>query len=543
MRRVRFRTFVRSFTHGSGTQQFQYVVWAVFGLIAFSLLFSFSSGFFALLSRSQDGARVPALVLSGLCNTGIFLLVFVGLAAALYTMYLSDDVEVLAALPLRQRTIFAYRFWETLLGDSVLFVALGLPVLLAYGVGSGASVLFYPVVLVVSVLLLMVPTGLCVLLIMPLMRLLPSGKAREIAVALGALVGTGIWAVFYLSNPPGAGSSAVPSLRTFAEVPVLRLPPGSWAADALVGAATLDFGLLLGGLLPLALLSSGVYALCLGLAPWAYATGWARAAESSGRVRSRGWVGRACAPLPRDVRAVFVKDMLSIPRDLRRLVGVVTASVMGVTFAVINAAPASELSELGGGASSGVGLLALSPYAIAGVFAALGASWTPTHAVGGEGRAYWWFAASPLSPGRLLLGKWIGAFCVVVATTLISAVGVSVLVGPNVVGLGVVLVVGLGVGALLSAYSVGIMALFPRFDWENPNQITSGLWGLFTFLVVIGLSLLAGLAVLLALALLARLLPLWLSLALCGALWMACAAVPAYLVAGAAHLSRMDWVL
>lgn len=217
---------------------------------------------------------------------------------------------------------------------------------------------------------------------------------------------------------------------------------------------------------------------------------------------------------------------------------------MGVTFAVINAAPASEISELGGGASPGSGLLALSPYAIVGVFAALGASWTPTHAVGGEGRAYWWFAASPLSPGRLLLGKWIGAFCVVLATTLISAVGVAVLVGPSAVGLGVILVVGLVAGALLSAYSVGIMALFPRFDWENPNQITSGLGGLFTFIVVVGLAFLTVLAFLLAFAL-AGLLPLWLSLALCGALWVACAAVPAYLVAraGAARLSRMDWVL
>jgi hypothetical protein len=60
-------------------------------------------------------------------------LIFVGLAA-LYTMYLSGDLAILTSMPIGGRTIFAYKFWETPLANSTLFVVLALPVLLAYGI-------------------------------------------------------------------------------------------------------------------------------------------------------------------------------------------------------------------------------------------------------------------------------------------------------------------------------------------------------------------------------------------------------------------------
>ena len=54
------------------------------------------------------------------------ILVVTGLAAALYTFYLSEDLQILSSSPIRQRTIFTYKFAETLLTNTPLFVCLGL---------------------------------------------------------------------------------------------------------------------------------------------------------------------------------------------------------------------------------------------------------------------------------------------------------------------------------------------------------------------------------------------------------------------------------
>lgn len=536
MRRVRVKTFLRSFTHGRGQQRLQYFSVAVIGGFVFLGVFVFSLLGFGTLLGLEEGAALASLVLAGVYTFVALALVFVGLAAALYTMYLSGDIDVLSSMPIKERTIFAYKFWETLIGNSALFVVLALPMLLAYGISSGASVLFYPALLVVSVLILMVPTGASVLLTMPLMRILPAGKAKEIVGALGIVAATGFYvAQQWLLSPSRAEGTS--TLRSLAEAPILNVPPGSWASEVLAGAALLEWGRLLGGLVPLAVLAFGVYAVCLGLTGWAYATGRARAAESGGRVRSSGWVGRLLAPLPRDIRAVAVKDLTSLPRDLRRLATLVFPAAMLIALFAINFPGLASAGRVSG-------LLLLGPYLTVSVFAILASFQSGAQAVSIEGRSYWLLAAMPLSPWRLLAGKLVATSFVGTVATLLGSLGLSVILGFYLPGflLGVAAgVVGSAVGSL---YSVGISAMFPRFDWENPNQATTTAGGFALLMCMLGFAVLAMLVTALAFAV-SGFVPLPLSVAGAAVLWTAGAAIPGYAVfaAGTESLKRLDWEL
>ena len=535
MRRIQLKSITRVLSGKSGGRVAQFVFGTLAVLVLVLAIFFGSLALFRGISGVPNGREFVASFLSGIYGAAAVFLIFTGITRALYGMYLSRDMDVLLSMPIKERTVFAYKFWEVFVSNATLFALFGLPALVAFGVATGASALFYPVMLLVSVMVVMVPTSLCVLLIMPLMRLVPPGKAKEIVAALGALAGIIVWVVFYLFNPPGSGAGFSPS----GDIPnsgVLHAPPGSWASDAVAGAATLDWRMLLGGLLPLAFLAFGLYAVCLAMAGWAYATGRARAAESSGKVRSSGRIGALFGWLPRDARAVAVKDLTCLPRDYRRLAGLIAPLALGIFYATFN-------SVSGGG---GGGFFSLVPYLVAGGIAATGPSWGGSlQTIGGEGRSYGVLAVSPMSPGRVLLGKWIGGTAVGSALAMLASVIVSLLPGFFYLpGLLLGLLGGPAVAAAISAYGVGISAMFPRFDWDNPNRATTFEGGLLTLLCFMGLAALSGVCFA-GWYFLGNVISPWLCAVIIVPIWLLIAGVPAYAAAsaGARRLERMEWEL
>lgn len=539
MRQVRLRTIRRAITHAKGMRLWQYISISLFGVFIGSGAFFISLFMFDSLAPVAEG-ELAVRILAGLCTIAVLALVFTGLATALYTMYLSKDLDLLLSLPIKERTIFAYKFWETLAGNSVFFVALGIPVLIAYGVAMGASFLFYLTLPLITVLLLMIPTGACVLLIMPLMRLIPANRAREIVAALGGL----LIAVFYLlwfrfgagtapTVEPGASGSTEAALQAMLDAPILNIPPGSWISETLTGIATLEFGRLFAGLLPFAALSIGMYVLSLAVSGWAYATGRGRATESGGRVRSTGWVEKLFVPLPQDVRAVVVKDLTSLPRDLRRLVSVVIPVVMGLAFGFFYFSDDEMIMQLPS---------RLIPYLSVAGFAAMASMSGPAQSVGGEGRSYWFIAASPISVWRLLAAKWITAVSIGTVATLLGVLIVSLVSGFYLPGILVGIVAGVALSAVLDLYTVGVAAMYPRFDWENPNQVVTTGGGLVMMVCLAGLAALGALGVALVFGL-AGVIPLWASATLAGTIWFLVAATIGYAVfsSGVAQLKHMDW--
>ena len=538
MRRVRLKTIRRAITRAKGVRVAQYVSIGIFGLFISFIVFFGSFFLFGSLASVADG-ELTVRILAGSCTVAVLALVFTGLATALYTMYLSKDLDLLLSLPIKERTIFAYKFWETLAGNSAFFVVLGVPVLVAYGVATGASLLFYLTLPPIVVLLLMIPTGVCVLLIMPLMRLIPANRAREIVAAIGGL----LIAVFYLlwfrfgaatapTVEPGVSGSMEP-IRALLDAPILNVPPGSWISETLAGAATLELGRFFAGLLPFAALSVGMYVLSLAVSGWAYATGRARATESGGRVRSTGWAGKLLVPLPQDIRAVVVKDLTSLPRDLRRLVNVVVPVVMGLAFGFFYFSGDQPVMQVPS---------RFIPYLTMAGFAAMASMSGPAQSVGGEGRSYWFIVASPISAWRLLTAKWITAVLIGTIATLLGVLVVSLVSGLYLPGLLTGLAVGILLSAILDLYTVGVAAMYPRFDWENPNQVvtTGGGWvmmvclGGLAALVALGATLAFGLTIIL---------PLWAASTIAAALWTALAVAIGYAVfsSGVAQLKNMDW--
>ncbi len=533
MRRVRLRTVVRSLTRDQPNRQLQYAMGALMALISFVSIFGFASLAFTLWTSEGLGAGYS--IVAGVYEVGVFAVLLLGIATAVHTMYLSTDLPLLLSMPIRERTIFEYKFLEILTGDALAFLVLGAPVLLAWGLAADVGWIFYPLLIPVTLLVLAIPTGISILLVMPLMRVLPAGRAKEIVAALSGLLGVGMWAVSQvftrsLTDTGGPGGAAI-----VPQTPLAQIPPGSWAADLLLGAASGDWERLLRGLLPLVVSSALIYAGCLAVSRWAYTTGWARVAESGRRARGVEWIGKLLGWLPRDVRAVVTKDLASFPRDLRQIAGAGSVAVVGIVFALLNhdLPGMNELPEVA----------RLGPYVTVCSFAAMATVQAAFQSIGGEGRAYWLFAVSPISTGRLLVGKWIAAWVVGLVTVLLGSAAVST-VNFYLPGLLVGILFGGVLAGIIGLYAVGISAAFPRFDWENPKQsVTTGggfLVGFAFMWIFISAPLAIGLGFLLRSAL-----PTWGAVTLAGVVWFLAVTIPGCVFAalGYRRLKVMDWEL
>lgn len=127
-----------------------------------------------LIPINQSGVIV-GLLLMGLAMTIFLFAIF--LVPSVY--YFSKDIETLLALPLNPQTIVASKFTVTVLYEYLTMAFISIPVLAAYIQHMNPSFIFYPIMVVVLLLLPIVPLIFASVLIMLVMWLIPFAKNRD----------------------------------------------------------------------------------------------------------------------------------------------------------------------------------------------------------------------------------------------------------------------------------------------------------------------------------------------------------------------------
>jgi len=402
-------------------------------------------------------AAVPSLAL----GIALLPLLFSSVSWALSTFYLSRDLDTLLVTPVPIRSVFLARFAEGLVGSWLgIFVLLGAP-LIGYGLGLGYGALFVIAVVVVLLLLPLLPTSLGTLLTMLLVRVVPAQRLREIIAVVGGLFGAFVWLGTQLLGgtfSDRAGNFEAGNVLRF-DLPFL---PTAWGARTLIAAGTGNGSALLGyGALYVAA-TLGVFVLCVVAAERLYYTGWATVtAATGGRVRH----GHDRAPLLRgQAGAILRKDIRVLPRDLQQL----SQMVVGLFFALFWL---WRFTSTGPGdiPLGGFGATSTSVFTCIVLASNLGLS-----GLSREGRSMWLLQLAPVSPWTILRAKWVLAyvpfplFGVVLAVFLYVVRDVALSELLNI--LLQLALIGVGVAGI----TTGLGAMFPRFDWDNPRNMTTG---------------------------------------------------------------------
>ena len=393
----------------------------------------------------------------------LFTDILIAFGQALGDLYLSRDMPILVAMPLRTANIILAKFALGVAQNEVYVAIFLLPFALAYLAATGAAWWTYPIAIAaVAVFPAMLYAPLIVVTIAAL-RVIPPRIAKEGLWLVGASVPTAFWFLSFYRVAHLSGNVTTMALPT----PPDWLP-STWVGDMLTMLAqgNREGALAWFGLLLLATLVACPAALVL--VSRGFSQGWGTAAVAPPRpLRNVAAPREASTP----VAALIRKDLLAFVRSPQLWFNHVTALVF-VVFLIVGNNVRTPLLPL-------TPQLAMVEIGFVAIFGALNPGMT---ALSLEHLAVWVLRTAPLSARQILTAKFAVACG---QTALIAAVSAAVLSFGYGFGPGVgfaILIFALGASASAVCAGIAFDAAFPSFAWENPNHINRGLRMVIPFL-------------------------------------------------------------
>jgi hypothetical protein len=446
---------------------------------------------------------VPALFFT-ILFLGILLTSF---GLLLQALYLAADMDFLLAAPIPIRSVFITKLLQAVLPNFSISALFGLPVLYGLGIARGYNILYYPMVLLMMVVLALTAAGLASVLVMLVVRVFPARRVVEVLGFLGAILSfvcsqSGNLMNASRGDTPTTGNQMVGVLNFLSQLNNPWLPL-NWPGQ---GVAALGEGAWLPGL-GLTLLSlglaAGVFWTCLQTAERWYYTGWASmgvVAQKKRPVRSArktasssvlaGLSSMVLRTLSAPVRGLVWKDALVLRRDLRNLSQLITPLIFGVIYGFMILRGGGEPPAGGGEAPEwfmtslrtllsygNIGLSVFVGWMLLGRLASMGFS--------AEGKSYWMLKAAPLSARQMLTAKYLVAYLPSLALSLFFLTALIILQKVPIATAAYSLLV----LALCLAGMTGILLAFgvtgANFKWEDPRRINAGKMGCLGSIVTI----------------------------------------------------------
>ena len=432
--------------------------------------------------RLRFSDLIMARLLSVFALALFVMLIFSNVLVAFATLYRAREVTFLVQSPISVSTFFLGRFGECVSVSSWASAYLGAPILLAYGLVTGAPAVFYLSLLAFYLPFVVVPAAIGATLAILAVRLFARLRRGPWVVAALSVAGLFVFFRGQLAAPSlddSATLQAIVDVMGRTQSPFL---PSYWAAQGVLGAATGDvreagfyFLLLVANALLFTWIATGV-------AERFFHRGWsALQGGDSRRTARRGLLARLdvlLRPLPQPTRALVVKDVRLFWRDPAQwsqfvlffgIMALYVANLRGM-----RSAPDQELWRAWGTLLNlGASMLILASLTTRFIYPLISL----------EGRRFWILGLSPVPLRRVVWQK----FFLSVATTSVFTVGVALL---SALQLGLdrltLLLTLTGVAATtvaLSGLAVGLGSLYPNFDEDNPSRIVSGMGGTLNFLL------------------------------------------------------------
>ncbi|HEX4608895.1 MAG TPA: hypothetical protein VH092_11880, partial [Urbifossiella sp.] len=407
------------------------------------------------------------------------------------SLYTSPEARYLLTTPARADYVFATRFQEAVAFSSWAFVALGVPIFLAYGVTAGVPWWFYPVLPVFLLGYVLLPGSGSALGCVLLVRYMPRNRKQFLTiVGLVGLVLLGAWGVRIAR---AANRSLVTQGHELDDLigqfDAVRsgAAPSHWMTRGVLAAARGDAE---EALVQLALVWSNgllVFVFAAAAAKRLYRPGYDRLA-GGGRGKKvyresplDRLMGALVFYLDRPTRVLVVKDFRTFRRDPSQWALLVVFGVlmtfgagnyrqyMGADLAVMDRY-AISLMNLGGTA----------------VLLCAGLSRFVFPLLSLEGRKFWILGLTPVSRDTILWGKFAFAATgsVLIAEVLVLASDVLIGLPPAAVGLHAAALAVIALG--LSGLNVGLGAVLPNFRETDPSKVVVGFGG--TVNMVVGLG-------------------------------------------------------
>jgi ABC-2 type transport system permease protein len=472
---------------------------AVVTLLFWALTYNLFHRMLVYFRSTEDiGTLLTVKLVSMTLISFLLILMVSNLISAFNTFFFSEDLYLLVSSPVSLHRIYLARFFETMAHASWMVMLMAVPIFAALGRVFDAGWKFYAGSLLTVIPLAMIPTAIGVIIAMLLVNLFVARRTRDIlsflsVAALGAML-----IAFRLLNPEKALIShemdSVISFFNLLRSPDSALSPHFWSSRVLLDLLGLGRGDGLFFALVLASVALGCMSIGYYVTVLCYRRGFSRAQEAQiSRIAGRGWIDRLLdlylRPLHSQARELVIKDLKAFARDksqwsqLFLLGGMIAVYLYNFSVLPLESSPVPRyflqvvLNFLN------LGLAGFVIASIATRFVFPGVSL--------EGGSFWLLISAPVSLKRFLWAKMfvltvplvvLGQFLVFFSSRILDSDN-----GITTMACFVVFSLTLAIVAL----GTGMGAIYPRFEVENPAQISTGIGGvlyMIASLAVIGVT-------------------------------------------------------
>ena len=394
--------------------------------------------------------------------------ILIAFGQALGDLYLSRDMPILLAMPLRVPSIITAKFVLGVAQNEVYVCVFLLPFVLGYMLGVAAPLWAYPLALAgVAIFPATLYAGLVVLTVAAL-RVIPASAAKEALWLIGAAIPTLFWFVSFTKVT-----------RVSGDLTTLRLPPppdwmpSTWMGNAL---ARLGESALVPALHWMAVLVIVTFVACplaLAIVARGFSRGWSDSVSASGQKKRRSretirWpLGRTAALARKDVVVFFRTPALWFNH---------IAALGFVGYLLVGHAVQTPLLPL-------TVQLALIQIGFVAVLASINPGMT---ALSLEHASVWVLKTAPLRPVQILVAKAVVAYGQTAVITSLGALALSVGYGFDAPSTAAVMVFALFMAAASTCAGIAFDSRYPSFSWENPNMINRGVRMVVPFLTGLG---------------------------------------------------------
>lgn len=452
-------------------------------------------------------AIIPVKVIQLTFYTFFILMLISNTVAAAGNIYAAHNMELLLQAPVSPIRLYLAKLFATTIETGSMYFVFMVPLGLAYHYSLGVSYAFLLIAMLISVPFLFITAsiGVIVATFFTGFAAVVWRRGLFLLIAAGAI---GLWLYLKLHSLLSnirfehGGTNAVVQLISLFDNPNPLWLPSSWASDLLTPFVDPQMPITWAPVLLLFGTAFGTAALgflifdLLMLPTRSRVAGQHKVSEEGSRATAskasdivRWLIERVYHALPinRHTRALIIKDLTCLVRDraqslqLILYLGIAAFYVVIFTFmsAAINLFPTAL--QLWWAFLGWVNIV-LSGFIINAVITRL-----VYPAISLEGKALWILLVSPMDTGRLVRAKvscWLPLIAFIAITLLFSG---SLAIGLNLAASIYTLLVGLALSIGGTGLATGLGAVFAKFEWESPNQISAGIGTL--VLLPLGLAL------------------------------------------------------
>ncbi len=468
--------------------------WVSFSIMIFLILFFWFGGFFFFRFLARYFHEIPTVGdilinrIIGFLFLALFMMTsFSDLVTALSTMYLSKDLPLLHSYPVNPVAIFIEKYIQTFYYGAWAVVCFGVPIYFSYGSIMHAPWYFYPIALLSNIPFLIVSAGISILVTLILAYLLPANRARTMIVILYGLSFVAV--VLYLRLlrakqmlGPEAESTAINQYLFNLQLTTNPYLPSYWITQVFTAAVEGNLYDMFFYFFLLIITAGLVVQIGCQLAYKLYYPGWTKSCESvQGTTAQKRWhldkiFYKLFDIFRPPVRAIIVKDIKIFWRDLTQW-GQFTLLLTLVFVYLFNTRHVVRDTGL---LNQNVfnlpikSLLGLFNLALVGfVLANLAMRFVFTM-ISLEGRIIWVIRSAPIRLTTLFWVKYLLALITMLAVGggLILLANYLLQIDPLVGIISLACVILMSVA--LTSIAMGLGAMFPTFNVENPMQLSAG---------------------------------------------------------------------